>query len=78
VHQSRDTAATPGITDDYSVFTTLGLIGAHIGSLDVRRQRHGAPDLQRSAVQLRTGWQPNLLVIEASHTGIALRQDMPT
>lgn len=76
VLQSWDTAAVPGNSNDYSVCTTWGLIGKHIDLLHVHREKHGFPDLQRAASQLRNGWAPNLIVIEASHTGIALRQTL--
>ena len=76
VIQSWDPAAVPGNTNDYSVCITIGLIGAHIDILHVHRQRHGFPDLQRAAVQLRNGWEPNLIAIESSHTGTALKQNL--
>lgn len=76
VLQSWDPAAVPGNSNDYSVCLTIGLIGADIDILHVHRQRHGFPDLQRAAVQLRKAWEPNLIVIERSHTGIALKQDL--
>ena len=71
---SWDPAAVPGNSNDYSVCTTWGLIGKNIDLLHVHRARHGFPDLQRAALQLRQTWTPNLIVIENSHTGIALRQ----
>lgn len=76
VLQSWDPAAVPGSTNDYSVCITLGLIGSHIDILHVHRQRHNFPDLQRAALQLRKTWLPNLIVIETSHTGFALKQDL--
>lgn len=76
VIQSWDPAAVPGNSNDYSVCTTWGLIGNHIDLLHLHRERHGFPDLQRAALQLRQSWTPNLLVIESSHTGIALWQEL--
>lgn len=76
VFQSWDPAAVPGSTNDYSVCITFGLIGSHIDILHVHRQRHNFPDLLRAALQLRQVWLPNLIVIETSHTGIALKQDL--
>ena len=76
VVQSWDPAAVPGSSNDYSVCTTWGLIGMCIDLLHVHRERHGFPDLQRAALQLRQAWIPDLIAIESSHTGIALRQDL--
>jgi len=76
VVQSWDPAAVPGNSNDYSVCTTWGLIGNHTDLLHVHRERHGFPDLQRAALQLRAKWVPKLIVVEASHTGIALAQDL--
>lgn len=64
VIQSWDTAAVPGSSNDYSVCTIWGLISQHIDLLDVHRQRHAFPDLERAAFRLREVWKPNLIIIE--------------
>ncbi|WP_139274528.1 phage terminase large subunit [Roseovarius azorensis] len=72
--QSWDLAVVPGNTNDYTVCTTWGLVGAKIDLLDVVRARLEMPDIERRAVQIRDKWSPNLVIIEASHTGVALNQ----
>lgn len=76
VIQSWDPAVVPGNTNDYSVCTTWGLIHKKIDLLDVHRERHDFPDLLRAAKKLRRYWQPNLIVVETSHTGFALLQEL--
>ncbi|MCH5373497.1 MAG: phage terminase large subunit [Planctomycetes bacterium] len=74
VIQSWDLAVVPGNTNDYTVCTTWGLIGDHIDLVDVTRIRLEMPDIERLAIKLRKKWTPNLIVIEASHTGLGLYQ----
>jgi predicted phage terminase large subunit-like protein len=74
VVQSWDPAVVPGNSNDFSVCTTWGLIGNNIDLLDVHRQRHGMPELERAAINLRATWQPELIIVEGSHTGRGLIQ----
>lgn len=76
VVQSWDPAAVPGSSNDYSVCTTWGLNGRHIDLLHVHRARHGFPELLQAALRLRQDWTPDLVVVEASHTGSALVQEL--
>lgn len=76
VMQSWDTASVPGDSNDYSVCTTWGFIGKFIDLLDVRRGRYGMPELVVTAKQLMQKWKPDLVVIEASHSGYALSQSL--
>jgi len=76
VLQSWDTAAVPGESNDYSVCTTWGLLGNHIDLLDVYREKQLYPDLLRDAITLAGKWKPNLVVVEKSSTGLALKPDL--
>lgn len=76
VMQSWDTASVPGDSNDYSVCTTWGFTGKYIDLLDVHRGRYGMPELVVTAKQLQQKWKPDLIVIEASHSGHALIQSL--
>lgn len=76
VVQSWDTAAVPGINNDYSVCTTWGLIGKNVDLLDVHRAQHEYPDLLRAARALRDKWQPHLIVVEPAGVGVALGNEL--
>ncbi|MEH6836338.1 phage terminase large subunit [Falsihalocynthiibacter arcticus] len=76
VVQSWDTAAVPGINNDFAVCTTWGLINDHVDLLDVRRAQYHYPDMLRAARDLRRKWKPNLIVVEKAGVGIALGNDL--
>ena len=76
VMQSWDTASVPGDANDYSVCTTWGFLGERIELLDFKRGKYGMLELQIVAGQLAEKWNPNLIVIEATHSGFALIQHL--
>ncbi|MDU8912507.1 phage terminase large subunit [Aestuariicoccus sp. MJ-SS9] len=74
VVQSWDVAVVPGNSNSFTVCTTWGLIEDKIDLIDVTRVRLEMPDIERLAHKLYLSWRPNLVVIEASHTGVGLYQ----
>ena len=76
VVHSWDTAAVPGNTNDWSVCTTWGLIGAHIDLQDVHRAQYGFPELLSVAKILEKKWKPRLIVVEKASSGIQLGQQL--
>lgn len=76
VVQSWDTAAIPGVSNDYTVCTTWGIIGNYVDLLDVHRQQHLYPEILNAALALHKKWKPNLVIIEKAITGYSLKPDL--
>ena len=74
--QSWDTAAVPGIDNDFAVCTTWGLINDHVDLLNVQRAQYHYPDMLRAARDLRRKWKPKLIVVEKAGVGIALGNEL--
>lgn len=74
--QTWDVAAVPGVSNDYSVCTTWGLIGNDIDLLDVYRAKHDPPQLLTVARKLRAYWKPNLLIVESQGVGHSIKSHL--
>jgi len=72
VVQSWDTAAVPGLDNDWCVCSTWGLIGKDIHLLEVHREQHEFTDLLKATRTLKDRWRPELIVIEGAFSGIDL------
>ena len=74
--QSWDTAATVNKASDFSVCTTWLCSKNEYYLLNVFRQRLDFPSLKTAVVRLANHWPVDLILIEASSTGIPLIQDL--
>ena len=74
--QSWDTAATVSKASDFSVCTTWLCSKNNYYLFHVYRQRLDFPSLKTAVVRLANHWPVDLILIEASSTGIPLIQDL--
>ncbi|WP_456684568.1 phage terminase large subunit [Bradyrhizobium sp. P5_C11_2] len=73
---SWDTASTLSEASDWSVGTVWGAVGLDYYLLDVVRDRLEAPDLRESIIALTERWRADVTLIEKTHLGHALLQDL--
>ncbi|MFP6731223.1 MAG: phage terminase large subunit [Alphaproteobacteria bacterium] len=67
---------TPGHSNDYSVCTTWGILGARFYLLHVFREQLNYPDLRRAVVKLKEDFQATMVVVEYAGSGISIYQDL--
>lgn len=70
--QSWDTALATHETNDYTVCATFGLRGKEIHLIDVHRVRISFTEQVKLLPNLREKWNADLVIVEASHGGLAL------
>ncbi|MDX2142033.1 MAG: phage terminase large subunit [Rhodospirillaceae bacterium] len=76
VVQFWDTASEVSDLNDFSVCGTFGVIGHRYFLIDMFRARVDYAALKAAAIKLIQKWQPNMVVVEKSGVGPALRADL--
>ena len=76
IYQSWDTAYHAGISADYSVCTTWGILGSDIYLLHVCRTKRSYPDLKSKVLSLWEDYTPNMVLIENKSSGQSLIEDL--
>ena len=76
VYQSWDTACYAGISSDYSVCTTWGILGNDIYLIHVCRTKRSYPDLKTKVLSLWEDYTPNMVLIENKSSGQSLIEDL--
>ena len=66
----------PGESNDYSVCTTWGILGARFYLLHVFREQLNYPDLRRAVVKLKEDFQATMVIVEYAGSGISIYQDL--
>jgi predicted phage terminase large subunit-like protein len=69
VVQSWDTGSKEGVTNDYSVCTTIGVAGNLRYVIDVSKEKQEFPELKQRAIVLHEIHRPNVIVIEEKGSG---------
>jgi predicted phage terminase large subunit-like protein len=72
--QSWDVASEAGELNDYSVCITAKVRGGRLHIIDVFRRKLEFPDLQATAKRLALHYDANIVLVEKSSSGHALRQ----
>jgi len=76
VVQLWDTASQIGNLNDFSACATFGVIGEQYYLIDVYRSRLDFAELKAAATKLIQIFKPNMVVVENSGVGPALRSDL--
>jgi len=74
--QSYDTAAKKKNRNAWTVCMTWFMFSKKLYIVDVFRKRMEYPELKRVAINLADHWHPDLIIIEAASSGVALCQDL--
>jgi predicted phage terminase large subunit-like protein len=76
--QSWDTGSKEGITNDYSVCVTIGVVGGLRYVLDVRRDKWAYDKLRLEALAQQEIHRPDVIIVEDKSIGEALIPDLRT
>jgi predicted phage terminase large subunit-like protein len=74
--QSWDVATTTAANSDYSVCTTIAVVGRNYYIIDVWRDRVEFPQLKRQVATLAAIHRPNCVLIEKAGPGLQLLQEL--